>query len=94
MVSSVVNTVNVSQPLCINTLKNAILLTEAMVEEMLRKFTELPAEEWKADKLRRLLNKAIDNHNGKPEVHKEDPFPIYIFGQASHLSVTRDADAV
>jgi hypothetical protein len=39
-----------------------------MVEEMLRKFTELPAEEWKADKLRRLLNKAIDNHNGKPEV--------------------------
>lgn len=58
-----------SQPLCINTLKNAILLTEAMVEEMLRKFTELPAEEWKADKLRRLLNKTIDNHNGKPEVH-------------------------
>lgn len=65
---SVVNTVNVSQPLCINTLKNAILLTEAMVEEMLRKFTETPAEEWKADKIRRLLNKTIDNHNGKREV--------------------------
>jgi len=39
-----------------------------MIEEMLRKFTDLPEEEWKASKLRRLLNKAIDNHNGKPEV--------------------------
>jgi len=76
----VVNTVNVSQPLCINTLKNAILLTEAMVEEMLRKFTELPAEEWKADKLRRLLNKAIDNHNGKPEMLYE-PIQYVVTGK-------------
>jgi hypothetical protein len=76
----VVNAVNVSQPLCINTLKNAILLTEAMVEEMLRKFTELPAEEWKADKLRRLLNKSIDNHNGKPEMLYE-PIQYVITGK-------------
>ncbi len=60
--------VNVTQPLCINTLKNAILLTEVMVEELLKKFTELPEDQWQADKLRRLINKTIDNNNGKPQV--------------------------
>ena len=63
-----VNLVNVQQPMCINTLKNAILLTETVITEGLQKLHDLPADEWKAATLRRLLNKVVDANNGKTEM--------------------------
>jgi hypothetical protein len=76
----VVNIVNVAQPLCINTLKNAILLTEALIGDGLRRLHELPEEEWKAPQLRRLLNKVVDTHNGKSEMLWE-PLQYVITGK-------------
>jgi hypothetical protein len=76
----VVNMVNVAQPMCINTLKNAILLTEVLIAEGLRKLEALPEEECKAANLRRLTNKVIDAHNGKQEMLWE-PLQYIITGK-------------
>jgi hypothetical protein len=64
----VANVVNKDQPLCINKLKNAILLTEVMMEEAFLKMFELPESEWKAPVLKKGLLKVVDNNNGKVDM--------------------------
>jgi len=64
----VVNLVNKDQPMCINKLRNAILLTQVMMEDSFVKMFELPESEWKAPVLKKTLLKVVDYHNGKVDM--------------------------
>jgi len=69
----VVNTVNVEQGMCIHAIRNAITLTQMMIEEALIKLFVLPEEQFNAKSLKRLIFKVIDNNNGKKDM-LYDPF--------------------
>jgi hypothetical protein len=75
----IVNTVNIEQGMVIHAIRNAIGLTQVMIEEAFMKLFELPKEQYNAKMLKRLIYKVIDNNNGKKDM-LYDPFCYVIAG--------------
>jgi len=75
----VANAVGVEQPMCIINIKNAIALTQIMIEESLTKLFELSEDQWEAKNIRRIILRAIDNNNGKRDM-LIDPLSYVITG--------------
>jgi hypothetical protein len=75
----VVNAVGIEQPMCIINIKNAIALTQIMVEECFMKLFELPEDQWEAKNIKRIIYRAIDNNNGKRDM-LVDPLSYAITG--------------
>jgi len=74
----IVNTVNIEQGMVIHAIRNAIALTQVMIEEALMKLFELPDSQFSdAKTLKKLAYKVIDNNNGKKEMLYE-PFNFVI----------------
>jgi len=73
----IVNTVNIEQGMVIHAIRNAIALTQVMIEECVYKLFSLPDEQFNAKGLKRLIYKVIDNNNGKKDM-LYDPFSYVI----------------
>jgi len=75
----VANAVGIEQPMCIINIKNAIALTQIMVEESLVRLFELSEDQWDEKNIRRVIFRAVDNNNGKRDI-LTDPFNYVITG--------------
>jgi len=73
----IVNTVNIEQGMVIHAIRNAIALTQIMIEQALMKLFELPDSQFEAKTLKKLAYKVIDGNNGKKEMLYE-PFNFVI----------------
>jgi len=62
------NLVNGDQPLCVDAIRQAISLTEIMLQDALTELFELEDEQWNATTIRKILLKVVDRHNGKKEM--------------------------
>jgi len=69
----IVNQVNIEQGMVISAIRNAIALTEVMIEEAMYKLLDMPTEKFDAKGLKRLIYRVIDNNNGKKDM-LYDPF--------------------
>jgi len=73
----IVNTVNIEQGMVIHAIRNAIALTEVMIEECMYKLFALPDDQFNSKSLKKLIYKVIDNNNGKKDM-LYDPFSYVI----------------
>jgi len=69
----IVNQVNLEQGMVILAIRNAIALTQVMIEESMYKLFSVPLEQFDSKNLKKLIYKVIDNNNGKKDM-LYDPF--------------------